>query len=285
MTFRINPSRCFSSIIAITLLFSCISFPASAKILTSYQDSGINTIKMHVAVHNLITSSSSTIRTDPSTGNPIAGDAHNWEIILIDAANNRTVQRIFDGVEKPAFAANPQAETYLIGDIITSINHIKKQAFIQKSTPGAMSSISMVYAGRVHDGNSLAKIISEASKTGKLNKQNGLYNLKIGSPYFTPPKYSQPVILELNSHYLPNKLIEQKRIFTFDWKQNQPGKLWYVNHTQMTMQNGDYHMKYEQWIKEIEINVPILDKEFDFSIPPNYKIHDMSKRLRSPFSR
>jgi hypothetical protein len=281
---RFQPYLILLSFTAISLFFSSI-LSASAKHLPGYQDTGINAIKMHIRTHRQITSSSKIIRTNPPTGNTIPGDAHSWEIILIDAVNNRTVQRIFEGSEKPAFSANPQVETYSINGTITSINHSRKNAYIQKYTPGALSSISMAYAGRVHDGNSLAKIISEASKTGKIQKKNDIFILSIGAPYFTPPQYPKPVILELNPHFLPTKLIEQKHIYTFDWKQHQPGKHWYVDHTLMTLKNSDNLMKYEQWIKQIEINIPILDKEFELSIPPNYKIHDLSKRLRSPFSR
>lgn len=257
--------------------------PVCADCIPGYENGGIRFMKMWVQTHTLIMNGTQVVNTNPATGNSIPGDATAWCEIRMDIQNGKILQRIFSTESKPVESDKPILEVLQDRDNSTTVNHTGKTLIQAEADPRSMDSASLVYAGRVHGGNRLATLIEEASAAGTMKAIEGGWSLETGAPYFTPPTYKQPIRLELDQEYRPVRLTDDTRFFTFEWKQKEPEGFWYVQHTGMETRPGENALfRFQQWVREIEIDPAIPKSSFEVPQPQDYTVHDLSKRLRSP---
>lgn len=269
---------------SLVLFVSFSIVAAQADGVPGYENSGAQSLKLWVQAHSLIMNGTEVVKTNPATGAAIPGDTQTWNEVWVDVQGNRTLLRVFLGDQKPNAAASPDTALYQIQQKNTSINQARKMVTLAELTPKALDSVSIVYAGRIHQGADLAQIIQEASAAGMLQAQNGGWELNVGEPYFTPPAYKKPIRLALDAAFHPIQLEEPSRQFTFEWTQKEPEGFWYVHHTIMESKNEKSPLKlqFEQWVREIEINPALPANLFDISYPKEYQVHDLSQQLKSP---
>ncbi len=248
-----------------------------------YTHTGVKTLEIVTQASQQIASGTQVIRFTPSNSGIAAGEKHFWKRCRIDVQQGRSVTVIHEGKSKPDWTRTPLKTIYLdSAHLHHTIDYTRKRVLINEISSAQWDGSNILFAGRIHAGHSLAALIGKASDENKITIDGESRTVRIGTPYFNPPAYPQPLTFHLDERHRVIKIVEPSRLFTFEWSATHPEGYEYVSHSLLETQGNKIQLRLEEWVREFKIDPAFPENAFHVTYPESYSAFDTRKLMRPP---
>jgi len=263
--------------------FSFLAFVSSTRAeLPGYENAGIVRLQLLTLTQNVIANGTQTVDLSPSSQEPLSKGSQTWQQIFVDIAGNKVLTKFFLTEDKPVDFSLPTQISLVEKDRVTFVDYLKKTVSLSKFDPvSILDGSNIVWAGRAQSGRILAGIIQKASGEIQKNEKNERSALEIGSPYFRPPAFPQPLRFVLDAKMRPVSIVEKSRIFSFEWEKEK-GDFSCVVRAVMETRGGSIRLRQEISVAEIEINPAFPPDLFQLSYPGDFQVSDRRMMLSPP---